>query len=100
MEKQVRVVVFKDGDSWVAQCLEYDIGAQASSLDELHDRLLVTFFAECEESHARNGEPLKGIDAAPQYFHDMWDRKRTDVLGEIPPWQLPCDRTGAIALCA
>ncbi len=29
----IRAVIFQDGDLWVAQCLEYDIGAQAFDVD-------------------------------------------------------------------
>lgn len=100
MEQEVRLVVFKDGDSWVAQCLEYDIGAQASNLDDLQNRFIVAFKAECEESLKRNGAPFEGIPAAPKHFHDMWDHKRTEALGTPQPWELPSHHTGRLALCA
>ena len=33
--QQLRVVVFQEEGAWVAQCLEYDIGAQAPDLNTL-----------------------------------------------------------------
>lgn len=73
MSDPVRVVVFKDAGAWVAQCLEYDICAQASSIDALRDRLAATIELELEESLERTGTPFGGIDPAPQRFFQMWN---------------------------
>ena len=72
---QIRVLVSKEGDHWVAQCLEYDIGAQALDLDQLRNRLIATIEEEIEESMKRHGQPFAGIGPAPQYFHELWDRR-------------------------
>ena len=79
----IRVIVFKDEGLWVAQCLEYDIGAQADDLDALSDRLLVTLKAEINESVERHGEPFAGIPPAPKRFHLMWDRRPRSI--EVTP---------------
>lgn len=71
---QLRVVVFKDGDLWVAQCLEYDIGAQAPDLDSLRNRLNMAIQVDLETSLEKRGEPFAGIEPAPPYFHEMWSR--------------------------
>ena len=73
--EQIRVVVFQEGDLWVAQCLEYDIGAQGADLDELQDRLMAVIDAERTESIERNGRAFAGIDPAPQHFQDMWGKQ-------------------------
>lgn len=70
-QKEIRVITYKDGDLWVAQCLEYDIAAHAADLETLHARLLVALDAEREESVRRNGVPFAGIDPAPARFHEM-----------------------------
>jgi hypothetical protein len=46
----IRVLLSKEGEQWVAQCLEYDIGAQAINRGELRKRLLVAIQAERDES--------------------------------------------------
>ncbi len=79
MTGNIRVLVFKEGDLWVAQCLEYDIGAQARDLDALNIRLCAAVKAEAAESLERNGEMFKGIPPAPQMFHDMWERRPRSV---------------------
>ena len=74
----IRAIIFRDGHAWIGQCLEFDIGAQAESLDELRARLKVAVDADRRESIRRGGEPFEGIDPAPQHFHDMWERRSGD----------------------
>jgi len=74
MADLIRVVVFREGDLWVAQCLEYDIGAQAADLDTLRGRLTAVVSAELRESMNRHGEPFKGIPEAPSYFERLWSK--------------------------
>ncbi len=70
----IRVVIKREGDQYVAQCLEVDIGAQAPDVETLRTRLEMTLRAEFA---ARNGtfeDPFPGIDPAPQYFQDIWEK--------------------------
>lgn len=84
----IRVVVFQDEGKWVGQCLEYDIGAQADSIDELSDRLQVVLKAELKESMDRHGKPFAGIDSAPERFQHMWERRARSVDVSPAPWML------------
>ncbi len=80
--QQIRVIVFKEGDMWAAQCLEFDIGAQAPDLDELHARLETVLCLELQASLEQHGEPFGGIEAAPRHFHELWEkRSRAFALG-------------------
>ncbi len=70
----IRVVVFQDSGVWVAQCLEYDICAQAGDLDTLHGRLEVAVNAErAAREHLGEGS-FSGLDKAPDRFFLMWER--------------------------
>ena len=86
--ENIRAVVIRDGDMWAAQCLEYDIGAQAASVGVLMDRLAYVIEAERAESTERSGEAFVGIPEAPKYFWDLWERgvvplnPERGVLGE------------------
>lgn len=82
----IRVIAFQDDGQWVAQCLEYDIGAQADDIDTLRTRFEVVLTAELKESIERNGEPFAGIAPAPERFHAMWDRRSRTVKGSELPW--------------
>jgi hypothetical protein len=71
----IRAVFFKDGDLWAGQCLEFDIGVQATDLDTARSRLRMAIEIERKTSIEVNGTPFKGIEAAPAYFHDMWEKR-------------------------
>jgi len=71
----IRVLLSKEGELWVAQCLECDIGAQALNLGELRKRILIAIRAERDESLRRHGKPFGGIGPAPRHFHDLWLRR-------------------------
>jgi hypothetical protein len=62
--KSLRVVVFREEDVYVAQCLEHDICVQADSLPKLQKRFEATLRLE--------GDDLDSIDPAPLRFHDLW----------------------------
>jgi len=74
-EHEIRAIIFREGDVYVGQCLEYDIAAQAPDLDSLLDRLELAVeaeFATCEEQACA---PHKCISPAPVYYHQLWDRR-------------------------
>lgn len=75
---KIRVIAFKEDDLWVAQCLEYDIGAQAPDLETLNLRLRLALMLEAKESEKNNGEPFSGIEKAPQHYFDLWDKRAGD----------------------
>jgi hypothetical protein len=78
---RIRAILFREGDLWVGQCIEYDIGAQAKTLTELHKKLELTVLFELQESLNRHGVPFKGIRSAPSSFADMWNKQS----GEFRP---------------
>ncbi len=86
IEEQIRVIVSNEGDVWVAQCLEYDIGAQANDLADLCERFVLTFISEATTSFEINGVPLDDIPAAPEYYFDLWENR---WAGGYSPVALP-----------
>ena len=99
--QEIRVIVYHEADRWVAQCLEYDIGTQARNLSDLRLQLDLTLAMEGHESLKHHGEPFAGIDPAPKYFHELWEKRSglfTPVDGresrapDTPPYEM--------ALCA
>lgn len=96
----LRVVVFQDCGLWVAQCLEHDIGAQAADIDTLMARLEVTVKAEIAESIERHGKPFAGIAAAPERFHQMWERRVRAVEMSPASWMRQAAENVALGLVA
>jgi hypothetical protein len=68
MTERMRVIVFAEGDRWVAQALEHDICATAASVPELKTVFSVTVDLEEQEPGG-----LARIGAAPDSFFAMWD---------------------------
>lgn len=66
MTDTLRVVLRKESEQWVAQCLEVDICIQAPDLDTLEGRLEV----------ALEAEDLAVLGPAPQYYFDVWETAR------------------------
>lgn len=62
----IKVVIFKEADLWVAQCLDHDVCVQASDLDTVRARMRVALKAEA---------PLDRLPKAPEHFFKLWDRK-------------------------
>ncbi len=82
----VRVILFQDNGMWVAQCLEYDIGAQADDIDTLNARLEVVLRTEFNASMEKHGKPFAGIDPAPQRFQLMWEHRTRSIDLNPAPW--------------
>lgn len=71
----LRVVIFKDGDLWIAQALEHDICARATDLKKLKARFGTVVHLEREHSKRNNKDPFAGIDPAPKHFFDLWEER-------------------------
>ena len=75
----LRVIVFNDGGTLVAQGLEHDICAFARDEETLKKRFMRVFVAEWNLTLGRHGKALEHIDPAPQEFHDMWGQAEQAV---------------------
>src|SRR4051812_12672450 len=73
-ERPIRVLLAREGHYWVAQCLEYDIGAQVRDLDDLHERLIAGLDIQRQECIRHYGRPFAGIGPASNPFHKLWDQ--------------------------
>ena len=81
---ELRVIAYRDDDSWVAQALECDLCVQADSLEDLEtrfDALVQCELAECKE---RGVNIIDAIGPAPEYFQKQWMKasgygKKSDI---------------------
>lgn len=74
-KETIRVIIKKEDSHWVAQCLEYDIAAQAKDLNDIDyafQRSFVGHIVACNE----RGLDWKKIDKAPTVFWEMFDGAR------------------------
>ena len=80
----LRVVVFQE-DEWVcAQCLEYDIAAQAKTLDDCLYQLGRLVVGHVAVSVEKGLEPFHGLKRAPQRFWDWFEQSKIPLAGALP----------------
>jgi hypothetical protein len=89
-ELRIRTVVFKEGQWWIIQGLEYDFVTVTRRLEdvpgEIQRWLTVLFVA----SHELGVEPFYGYSPAPRRFWKMYERAEP-WTEPIPPFELPRD---------
>lgn len=95
----MRVIVMREGEFWVAQCLEYDICTSASDMETLELRMQGQIECEAQLSEQLNGAPFAGIGAAPERFHQMWeDARKFEAEHSMPSFEFDIgDKEAAIS---
>ena len=79
---QLRIVAYRDADMWVAQCLEYDISAQALDMDTLVARMHATIVAEADHTREVHGEAFLGLEPAPSMYESLFERAKSRLSDE------------------
>jgi predicted RNase H-like HicB family nuclease len=86
----VSAVLFQEADgTWSAQCLEYDIAAQAKTITDLRyefERVLTVHLAASVDLEQ---QPFEGLKPAPQKFWDMYQNSELSVQGKRLPFRVP-----------
>jgi hypothetical protein len=77
--RRIRVVLFEDEGFWCAQCLEFDVGAQAGTVPALLDELQRILSAHIEIAREVGRKPFAGLPPAPQRFFDAYESSRTPL---------------------
>ena len=70
---QLRAVIFKEGDWWVAQCLEYDIAAQAKTTKDLTyelQRVVIGHIVACRQEGIT---PFEHLPKPPEKYERMFN---------------------------
>lgn len=71
-EFKIRTVLFKEGEWWVAQCLDVDIAAQAKTEKDLRYELGRLLVGRMMASDKLGIEPFQGLPPAPRRYWDMF----------------------------
>lgn len=88
---QLRILVLKDGPWYVAQCLEYDLGAEAKSLDDALYEMEKTVVAQIFFDLKHGRQPFSTLSPAPPTYLEMFcraDKKSVDQP-RLPRFQMP-----------
>ncbi len=82
---EVHVVFFQEEGTWVAQCVEYDIAAFASTLAALPRAFERAVAANVCANADMHRDPLTGIPKAPSRYRDMFEQAVWGPRGHRPP---------------
>ena len=87
----MRVLLLKEDAVWIAQCLEYDIAAQGTSITEAKAAFVLHFAAQIEVALKHGDKPLADFASAPQNY---WDRfsaseRLADPIRVSDPIEIP-----------
>lgn len=85
----ISVLLFQEGDWWSAQCLEYDITAQARTLPDLRYELGRVLISQMAVSVELGIEPFEDIGPAPQRFWRMYEGAQIRLEMDELPFRLP-----------
>ena len=73
-EGPLKVLVLLEGEHYVAQCLQFDIAAQASTMKDLREAFSMTFVENMLLAEAYGDDPRKKFGPAPEEYWKAWDK--------------------------
>lgn len=75
MERKItlRALMFKSGEFWMGQCLEYDIAAQAKTVTDLPYQLERAIVGHIVIALDNKMEPFESVPPAPSRFERMFE---------------------------
>jgi hypothetical protein len=85
----ISAILFQEGEWWSAQCLEYDVAAQARTLPELRYELERVLTSHVLISLENGQAPFDGLKPGPQRFWDMYAAAKLRIEGDELPFRLP-----------
>lgn len=89
---EIRVLVLREGDSYVAQCLEFDIAAQGKTIPEVNRAFELTLKGQVALDLQKGKRPFEGIPRAPERYWEIFekalkieDKEPISLPSEVPP---------------
>jgi hypothetical protein len=71
---RLRVLVLKENRTWVAQCIDYDIAAQGTSIPDALKCFEQTVLAQISINIEDGKAPFEGIGPAPEWYAQQYER--------------------------
>lgn len=110
----LEVIIFKEPNKneqvWVAQCLQYDIAASATKIEDALFEFERMFVGQIAADIDSGLEPLENVPPAPQEFRALFNRAKLEVSSvprefrfslipngrpNLPPWMFQSDKRRA-----
>lgn len=85
MKKELNLLIFKEDDWWVAQCLEYDIASQARTLPDVQYEIQRILVGRISIAEKLNIDPFEGLAPAPTGYFEMAEDANRSFKIEMKP---------------
>jgi hypothetical protein len=87
---QIDAVLFeREPGNWVAQCLQFDIGAEAKTLPELLYELPKALVGHIVIATENGVEPFEILPPAPQEYWEKWNQAKDSIPAKKQPFRMP-----------
>ena len=72
--ERIRVLILPELGFFVAQCLEFDIAAQGSTIEEVMGNFSYAVLAHFDIAEERGEEPLEHVEPAPDFYVALYEK--------------------------
>ena len=80
MNKRLNFLIFKEDGWWIAQCLEYDIAAQARTIPDIQYEIQRILVGRIAMSEKLGIDPFKDIPPAPVEYQKVFENVFTSCF--------------------
>jgi len=83
-EQSIRVIICKENNVYIAQCLEYDIAAHGQTPEQAQrafGELLIRHMIVARELQRA---PFECLEPAPKQYWDLWDARQSEAHVRTP----------------
>jgi len=85
MKRELRLLIFRDCDWWVAQFLEYDIAAQARTLPDVQYEIQRALIGRIVIAKKLGIDPFENLAPAPAEYHQLFKDTSKTLRVELRP---------------
>ena len=78
------VLLFKEGEAWVAQALEHDLAAQGPSIELVQRAFLSALAGQFKLDLQQRRLPLAHLQPAPMRYWHAWDQATAKTVVRAP----------------
>jgi hypothetical protein len=75
----IRAVVYKEGEWWIIQLLEYDLATQVRRFEDVPSQFRRLILAQMRVNAEGGVEPFHGFSKAPRRYWKMYERAQALV---------------------
>ena len=80
----INVIAYQEGDTWIAQGIEFDIVARARTPDAVPEAFSKAVAKTIVVALELHGKPFAGIGKAPDRFQAMFDGAHARLVPIVP----------------